>query len=101
MWNVANNAAYIRSIQVGSIPFEEETLTIQQKLNEEILTSIRTSEGIDIKKITALYNLERAQQVMQNLQRVNSGHYTLKDDHIILTDEGKLFGDAISVQLFL
>ncbi len=101
MWNVANNAAYIRSIQVGSIPFEEETLTIQQKLNEEILTSIRTSEGIDIKKITALYNLERAQQVMQNLQGVNSGHYTLKDDHIILTDAGKLFGDAISVQLFL
>ncbi|MEP7081255.1 MAG: radical SAM family heme chaperone HemW, partial [Ginsengibacter sp.] len=101
MWNVANNAAYIRSIQEGSIPFEEETLTIQQKLNEEILTSIRTSEGIDIKKITALYNLERAQQVMQNLQGVNSGHYTLKDDHIILTDAGKLFGDAISVQLFL
>ena len=101
MWNISNNAAYIRSIQEGSIPFEEETLTIQQKLNEEILTSIRTSEGIDIKKITTLYTLESAQQVMQNLQKVNSGHYTLIDGHIILTNEGKLFGDAISVQLFL
>ena len=101
MWNESNNAAYIRSIQEGSIPFEEETLTIQQKLNEEILTSIRTSEGIDIKKIERLYNLERAQQLLQNLRKVNSGHYILKDNHIILTDEGKLFGDAISVQLFL
>lgn len=101
MWNVANNAAYIRSIQEGTIPFEEETLTATQKLNEEILTSIRTCEGIDIKKITQRFNKRCAEQVLERLQKVSSSYYNLRDSHIILTNEGKLFADAISVQLFV
>ena len=101
MWNVANNAAYIRSIQEGTIPFEEETLTATQQLNEEILTSIRTCEGIDIKKITQRFNKRCAEQVLERLQKVSSSYYNLRDSHIILTNEGKLFADAISVQLIV
>jgi len=44
-WNIANNALYIRSIEKGLIPFEEETLTSTQQLNEYIMTALRTMEG--------------------------------------------------------
>src|SRR5450432_814664 len=33
-WNIANNAQYIQSLNQNKIPFEEETLTDTQRLNE-------------------------------------------------------------------
>ena len=36
-WNIANNSIYIKSLQNNSIPFEEETLTMVQQLNEYIM----------------------------------------------------------------
>ena len=47
-WNVANNALYIQSIKKNIIPFEEEKLTRVQQLNEYIMTSLRTMEGLDL-----------------------------------------------------
>jgi oxygen-independent coproporphyrinogen III oxidase len=46
-WNIANNALYITSLQKNTIPFEEEILTATQQLNEYIMTSLRTMEGLD------------------------------------------------------
>ena len=33
-WNIANNALYLKSVEEGIIPFEEEVLTESQQLNE-------------------------------------------------------------------
>ena len=48
-WNIANNALYIQSIKNNIIPFEEEKLTNVEKLNEYIMTSLRTIEGLELK----------------------------------------------------
>ena len=40
-----------KSIKKNIIPFEEEDLTATQKLNEYIMTSLRTMEGLDLKHI--------------------------------------------------
>ena len=51
-WNVANNAAYLEaSIATGVVPYEEEVLTQVQRLNEYIMTSLRTMEGLDRVKV--------------------------------------------------
>ena len=47
-WNIANNQTYIESVQKGIISFEKEMLTSTQKLNEYIMTSLRTIEGLDL-----------------------------------------------------
>ena len=47
-WNISNNALYIQSIKNNLIPFEEEILTGSQRLNEYIMTSLRTMEGLDL-----------------------------------------------------
>ena len=50
-WNVASNNIYIDSINKGIIPCEKEILTLTQKLNEYIMTSLRTIEGLDLDHI--------------------------------------------------
>ena len=47
-WNIANNNIYIDSINKGVIPFEKEELTSTQKLNEYIMISLRTAEGLNL-----------------------------------------------------
>ena len=47
-WNIANNALYIKSIDKHIIPFEEERLTTVQQMNEYIMISLRTMEGISL-----------------------------------------------------
>ncbi|MEP7253377.1 MAG: radical SAM family heme chaperone HemW, partial [Ginsengibacter sp.] len=51
-WNIANNSLYIQSIKNNTIPFEEEILTADQKLNEYVMTALRTIEGIDLEFVS-------------------------------------------------
>ena len=54
-WNISNNSLYIRSVENGVIPFEEETLTEIQRLNEYIMTSLRTMEGLDLAYVSKVF----------------------------------------------
>src|SRR5690606_5332133 len=47
-WNIRNNAHYIRAIQAGVIPCEKERLTNVDKVNEYIMTALRTIWGLDL-----------------------------------------------------
>ncbi|HEV2830993.1 MAG TPA: coproporphyrinogen III oxidase, partial [Hanamia sp.] len=83
------------------IPFEKEILTEAQKLNEYIMTSLRTIEGMDLKYIEKNF-AEKERAMIENIlqKELKLEQFTREEDKIILTDEGKLFGDAISVKLF-
>jgi len=100
-WNIANNNLYIQSLHNNSIPFEEEKLTPTQHLNEYIMTALRTSEGLDLNKISTQFSEQHA-----TLIRNTAGKYLtnqsliLKDELLVLTDEGKLFADGIAADLF-
>ena len=100
-WNIANNALYIQSLQKNIIPFEEEILTPTQQLNEYIMTSLRTMEGLDLKKIENDFgenfhsNLKDASIKWQNGNKLVS-----HNSKLILTTEGKLFADGIAADLF-
>jgi oxygen-independent coproporphyrinogen III oxidase len=58
-WNVANNALYIQALAQGSIPAEAELLTSVQQLNEYIMISLRTMEGLDIQHVEAKFGKEQ------------------------------------------
>jgi oxygen-independent coproporphyrinogen-3 oxidase len=51
-WNVSNNNLYIRSLAKNELIFEKENLTTTQMLNEYIMTSLRTMEGIDLSSVS-------------------------------------------------
>jgi len=96
-WNIANNTLYIESLKKEIIPFEKESLTVVQKTNEYIMTSLRTSEGL---------NMNRIEEDLRNKLREEIKKYTgrnllyQKGDFFILTKEGKLLADGIAADLF-
>jgi len=100
-WNVANNALYIQSIQKDIIPCETETLTPTQRLNEYIMTSLRTMEGLDLDLVQDKFGDKFSSELKQKAARyLNTQRLSLSDDHLRLTDEGKLFADGIAADMF-
>lgn len=96
-WNIANNNTYIDSINKGIIPFEKEELTATQKLNETIMISLRTVEGLDLSKVNEATSFE-----LQAMSRkyIESGLVKLENNFLRLTREGKLLADGIAADLF-
>jgi oxygen-independent coproporphyrinogen III oxidase len=100
-WNVSNNATYIRMISEDTLPFEEEVLTPMQQLNESIMTSIRTSEGLDLTMIRDRWGKAAAEQLARSSETYRIRQWTTQDDgRIVLTNAGKLFADGIAADLF-
>ena len=99
-WNVANNALYIKSIEQGIVPFEEEQLTSTQQLNEYIMTSLRTMEGLSLKSIKEKWNEAEQEIVALSKKFICRQLMVENDDRLILTKKGKLFADGIAADLF-
>ncbi len=97
-WNVANNQQYIDSLSQGIVPLEKETLTPVQKQNEYIMISLRTIEGIDLKKLSPM----AVEQVLKTAQKFLSQKLLVQsNDRLQLTRQGKLFADGIASSLFI
>jgi oxygen-independent coproporphyrinogen-3 oxidase len=96
-WNISNNNVYIDSIEKGIIPHEKEILTATQKLNEYIMTSLRTIEGVDLNKVEPLsvYQLR-----VSGRKFIERGLMTEENGYLKLTREGKLLADGIAAELF-
>ncbi len=50
-WNVSNNNLYVKSLEKGVLPSEKEQLTKNDRLNEYIMTGLRTVWGVSFQKI--------------------------------------------------
>ena len=101
-WNIANNALYIQSIKNNVIPFEEEKLTNVERLNEYIMTSLRTIEGLDLKIIENNFSLKERKRIEDAaVDYINKKMVVYNNEKLILTDEGKLFADGIASDLFM
>jgi oxygen-independent coproporphyrinogen-3 oxidase len=100
-WNISNNALYIQSIEQGIVPFEEEQLTSTQQLNEYIMTSLRTMEGLSLRTVKEKWTDETAEKILSLAKKNIQRQWMLeKNDHLILTPKGKLFADGIAADLF-
>jgi len=96
-WNISNNNIYIESIREGKIPSEKEELTHTQQVNEYIMTALRTTEGIDLEKLTR----DEADSILQKSKRYqDSALIKQKNKQLLLTREGKLLADGIAADLF-
>jgi oxygen-independent coproporphyrinogen III oxidase len=100
-WNIANNSLYIQSIEKDTLPYEEELLTPTQQLNEYIMISLRTMEGISLSLIHTNFGKEKATALAEHAKKyIASGKLIEVDEHLVLTDTGKLFADGIAADLF-
>ena len=100
-WNVANNSVYIQSLKNNQLPFEEEILTPTQQLNEYIMTSLRTSEGLDLQYVAINFGQPIADKLLQKIRKWESGGKVNSfEAKRLLTKNGKLFADGIAADLF-
>ncbi len=100
-WNVSNNSLYIQSMQQDLICYEEEVLTDMQKLNEYVMTSLRTAEGLSIDFVKDNFDEKNAQRILREAQQyLHSGKMTQTGTALMLTKEGKFFADGIAAELF-
>jgi oxygen-independent coproporphyrinogen-3 oxidase len=101
-FNVNNNSAYINSLRNNTIPFEGEVLTRENKINEYILTTLRTKWGTDLKKIKEDYAYDLLNENKHYLSKILENELVmLESDVLRLTRKGKLLADKISSDLFL
>lgn len=96
-WNISNNSLYIESIGKGIIPFSKEDLTATQQLNEYIMTSLRTSEGLYLSKFEE--NI-KSKLLKASKKYRDAGLMKEEKGFLILTKEGKLWADGIAAALF-
>lgn len=99
-WNVANNAMYIRSIEQNLLPAEQEKLTLVQRLNEYLMTGLRTMEGIDMEYIQKQFGNAAVEEISVRAQQYVPEKMVFTHQRLRLTDRGKLFADGIAADLF-
>lgn len=97
-WQIANNQQYIERIKQGDWTYEQETLSPAQQLNETILISLRTIEGLDLTNIPT--NIQENWKTLLN-QYLHLRWINIESNRLRLTDEGKLQADGISAALFV
>ena len=101
-YNISNNAMYLRSIQQQKIPFTLEVLTRQDKINEYLLTTLRTSWGADLKILREKFLFDPVTENSDYIQTLQlEGLIMVKDDILILTRKGRFLADKIASDLFV
>jgi oxygen-independent coproporphyrinogen-3 oxidase len=96
-WNVSDLDAYIRTIGKGSLPAEGEDLDDDTFYDEQVMTRLRTSEGLPLAQLPAP---RRAWCLSQASKWMKCGWLCEEDNHLRLTREGLFVSDAVISGLF-
>jgi oxygen-independent coproporphyrinogen III oxidase len=99
-WNLASLEKYMQAIGTGEPPFELETLTLTDKLNDYLITRMRTRWGISLNFITENFGEEYRKQILQSAQTfISSQQLQQIGDTISLTRTGIMISDKIMLAL--
>jgi len=97
-WNIADVEAYIAAINEQRLPFECEILNPDTKYNELVMTSLRTSRGLNLDAVDAArrsYCLRQAQRYIRSGWLLHEGHF------LRITREGIFASDAVISDLLI
>ena len=101
-WNISNNSLYIQSLEKNIIPYEEEILSSAQRLNEYIMTVLRTCEGVNMHYVVQHFGEENKKHIITAAQKfIISGRLIMREENLRLTKEGMFFADGIAGDLFI
>lgn len=101
-YNVRNNQGYLKSISQNIIPATVEMLSREDKINEYLLTTLRTSWGVNLDKLEHefSFNLRDANSPYIN-RLLENKLANITNGNLVLTKAGKLLADKIASDLFI
>lgn len=99
--NVASNIKYLEALSMDRLPETIEELSLTDRYNEYIMTSLRTMWGTQLKQVEQQFGASLQQQLLKDSHPfVKKGQLILIDNALYLSQEGKLFADGIAASLF-
>ncbi len=102
-WNVRNNPRYIRALKARQIPAEGERLDPAARLNELVMTRVRTQWGIDLDQVELGFGAQARARLLADAQaHLRRGHLELLPGGRVLrlTRAGKHLADRVAAELF-
>ncbi|MFO0358202.1 MAG: radical SAM family heme chaperone HemW [Sphingobacteriaceae bacterium] len=99
-WNVSSNSAYINALNKEETYFEKETLSLEERFNEYILTRLRTIWGCSRKDIEQQFGSQYLTAFDKVLSKYQLYFYVV-DDVVTLNLEGKLRADFLASEFFI
>ncbi|WP_051209867.1 radical SAM family heme chaperone HemW [Gelidibacter mesophilus] len=100
-WNVRNNSKYIKSLDKNIVPIETETLSINDRYNEYIMTGLRTIWGVSLEKVAQEFGESYKTYLLAQSEKHIMEHLLYLDDgKLLVTKKGKFLSDGIASDLF-
>lgn len=100
--NPAHNSSYTQSIEAGKIPYEEEPASMEDQVNDRILTGLRTIWGLSPGSLAEDFGLDLLQTKSGAIQKLAGQGWLLWDGKTLsLTKRGMLLADSIAAELFI
>lgn len=100
-WNISNNLSYMQSIEKYERPFESETLSEIDLLNEYIMTKLRLEDGMHEQEMESRWGNQLVSTISMRLERhIQNGKVEKTELGWKLTNSGKFFADGIAADLF-
>jgi oxygen-independent coproporphyrinogen-3 oxidase len=101
-WNVSAMKQYIEADTLAKTVFEKEVLSTNQRYDEYVMTSLRTSWGCDSEHILNVFGQHYFLHFESGVQPfLVEGKLEKKGSIYTLTKKGKLFADGIAAALFI
>lgn len=101
-FNISNNPKYIEAINQNRVPCQIEELTAEEKVNDYLMTGLRTKWGCEISEIEKLVEKRWEIENEKILAKYLDKQMLVLDNQVLtLTRKGKFFADRIASDLFL
>jgi oxygen-independent coproporphyrinogen-3 oxidase len=101
-WNHPSLTKYLKLEDIKNVVYEKEVLSTEQKYNEYVMTSIRTSWGCNLDYVLNVFGEKYLSHCKKNAQiHFDSNKLVMNGNILTLTDDGKFFADGITADLFI
>ena len=100
-WNIANNMKYLKAMEVHEIPAEVETLTLQERYNEYVMTALRTSKGVLNAVLEGQFGDFISEFDKEVKAHLELGHIEQSESGYHLTRSGKHLADQVAASFFV
>lgn len=101
-YNPPSNPRYVQTLAAGKLPFVVENLEKEELINEEILTCLRTSWGLDTASMADRYQVDLLEIKAASIAKLTAlGMIHTEGKTLTLTRKGQLLADSIAAEIFV